>query len=244
MFLSGFRLWAVLSVAVTLVTATSYLARTEDTEEPTTTVVATTVLSAAQATTADTPATTRATVQIATTATLAEATTTTEKLTTTTVRQTTTTEKRTTTTEKQTTTTEKRTTTTEKQTTTTAESNDGSYSSTAESKFLSLINNLRNDEGLPDLKSSSSLKSYARKWSKKMGESGDFKHSNIASLLGDWDKVGENIAFGGNVDLMFRALKASPGHLENMLDEDFTHVGVGVWVDDEGALWATHVFGG
>jgi len=244
-FLSGFRLWAVVSVAVTLVTASTYLARTEDEKPTETTAVATTVLSAAQAasTAPRQVSTTGVATSLETIATI-QLTTTTAQQTTTPEKQTSTTEKRTTTTEKQTTTTEKQTTTTDQQTTTTEDQSDGSYSSSAESKFVSLINDLRNDEGLPDLKVSSSLKSYARKWSKKMGESGDFKHSNISSLLDDWDKVGENIAYGGSVDLMFRALKASPGHLENMLDEDFTHIGVGVWKDSEGAFWATHVFGG
>jgi uncharacterized protein YkwD len=53
--------------------------------------------------------------------------------------------------------------------------------------------------------------------------------------------VGENVAVGGSVSSIFGGLTASSGHNANMLG-DFTHIGVGVWVDSSGTLWTTHVF--
>jgi uncharacterized protein YkwD len=77
-----------------------------------------------------------------------------------------------------------------------------------------------------------------------MASTGSFAHSDIASLLGPWSTVGENIAKGGAVGALFQALKNSPGHYANMVSPDYTHLGVGVWVDANGTIWTTHVFGG
>jgi uncharacterized protein YkwD len=53
--------------------------------------------------------------------------------------------------------------------------------------------------------------------------------------------VGENVGVGGSVSSIFGGLTNSAGHNANMLG-DFTHFGVGVWVDASGAIWTTHVF--
>ena len=77
-----------------------------------------------------------------------------------------------------------------------------------------------------------------------MASSGNFGHSNIGSLLGPWSTVGENIGKGGSVSSIFNALVASPSHFDNMVDPRFTHIGVGVFIDGNGVIWTTHVFGG
>jgi len=74
-----------------------------------------------------------------------------------------------------------------------------------------------------------------------MAANGGLSHSNIGSLLDPWVAVGENIAVGGAVGGIFDALVASSGHRENMLG-DFTHMGIGVWRDGQGALWTCQVF--
>jgi uncharacterized protein YkwD len=53
--------------------------------------------------------------------------------------------------------------------------------------------------------------------------------------------VGENVGVGGSVSSIFSGLTNSSGHNANMLG-DFTHLGVGVWVDASGAIWTTHIF--
>jgi uncharacterized protein YkwD len=175
-------------------------------------------------TTGAAPVSTTPTVAPTTTTTIAPTTTTTVATTTTTARP--------------------ATTTTTKPAPTTTAAPAGSYSAQAEAEFFSLINQLRASQGLGSLSSHSGLTAYARDWSLHMATTGSFGHSNIASLLGPWSTAGENIAKGGSVSALFEALKASPGHYANMVSQDYTHLGVGVWIDASGTIWATHVFGG
>jgi uncharacterized protein YkwD len=130
-------------------------------------------------------------------------------------------------------------------TTTTTVITGGSFSSSKEGQFVGLINELRAEVGVPALTVSSNLTAYARDWSYTMWDEDRFEHSNISALLGNpWSTVGENIAYGNTVQSMFNALKASSGHYANMVNENFTHIGVGTWVEDGGLIWTTHVFGG
>lgn len=117
----------------------------------------------------------------------------------------------------------------------------GGYVGSAESDFASRINSLRSSNGLGGLQRNGSLDSYARNWAKSMGQNGSLDHSNIGSLLGPWGSVGENIGVGGSVSVIFDALVGSSGHRDNMVG-DWTHMGVGVWRDAQGALWTCHVF--
>jgi uncharacterized protein YkwD len=112
-----------------------------------------------------------------------------------------------------------------------------------ESDFYSQINSVRASNGLPGLSANGSLASYARSWAKYMAEKGGLTHSNIGSLVPPWSSVGENVGKGGSVGGIFGALVGSSAHLSNMLG-DFTHVGVGVWVDSGGTIWTAHVFAG
>jgi uncharacterized protein YkwD len=135
------------------------------------------------------------------------------------------------------------TTTTPPQTTTPA-ALSGDYSPQVEAEFVNLINGLRANQGLGGLTVNNSLTQYARNWSNHMAATGTFAHSNVASLLGSWSTVGENLARGGSVLRLFEVLAASPSHYANMVSGSYTHIGVGVWVDAAGVIWATHIFGG
>lgn len=172
-----------------------------------------------------------------------QAETTTSLLTTTTTAAptTTTTQPSTTTTAKPTTTTTKAPATTTTQAPATTAPPNGSFSSSSEAQFEQLINSHRANSGLAALSSDSGLDAEARAWSQTMATTGSFEHSNISRFLGPWSSVGENIAYGGSVTSMFNGLVASSGHNANMLG-DYTHFGIGVWVDGNGTLWTTHVF--
>jgi uncharacterized protein YkwD len=117
----------------------------------------------------------------------------------------------------------------------------GEYRSDYESDFYGRINSLRSANGLGTLTRDGSLDSRARWWAKSMAEAGKLSHSNISSLLPPWSAAGENVGKGGSVSAVFNALKASSGHY-SVMTGDFTHVGVGVWVDGNGTLWTVHVF--
>jgi len=115
------------------------------------------------------------------------------------------------------------------------------YQSGAEGEFVGLINSRRDAVGLASLSRSGSLDSHARESAKRMAEQGSISHSDIGALIPPWASVGENVGSGGSVSGIFNALAASAGHDANMLG-DFTHIGVGVWRDEQGALWTAHVF--
>ena len=120
----------------------------------------------------------------------------------------------------------------------------GGFSAPAESEFISRINALRSSVGVAALSANGELNNYARWWAKQMSDSGNFSHSDIASLLDPWSTVGENIGYGPSVTSVFNALVASSGHYNNMVDPRFTSVGVGAYVDSTGRIWTAHVFGG
>ncbi len=135
------------------------------------------------------------------------------------------------------------TTTTLAPTTTTTVAGGGSFSPASESDFVSRLNDLRAGEGLPALIVNSGFKSYARDWAKNMGDADDLAHSKFTVLFDPWTYLGENVGYGPSVSSIFNALVASPDHYANMVDPGFTHIGIGVWITDEGKMWTTHVFG-
>jgi uncharacterized protein YkwD len=134
-------------------------------------------------------------------------------------------------------------TTTTTQPTTTTTQPGGSFNSSYENQFGSLINDARSDAGKSKLSRSGALDTEARKWAKKMAESGGLSHSDLGRFMPPWGSVGENVAYGGSVGSIFDNLYASDGHRNNMLG-NFTHMGIGVWVDAGGLIWTCHVFAG
>ena len=117
----------------------------------------------------------------------------------------------------------------------------GSFNGAFESQFATLINDARSDAGKSSLSRNGTLDSEARKWAKKMAQDGNLTHSDIGRFLPPWGSVGENIAYGGSVSSVFGNLYSSDGHRSNMLG-NYTHMGIGVWVDAGGTIWTCHVF--
>lgn len=130
------------------------------------------------------------------------------------------------------------TTTTVAATTTTL---SGGFNAGHEGSFASMINAHRASNGLSALARNSSLDGEARAWSQTMASNGGLSHSDLGRFLPPWSSVGENVGVGGSVSTIFAGLTNSSGHNANMLG-DFTHLGVGVWVDSAGAIWTTHIF--
>jgi uncharacterized protein YkwD len=130
------------------------------------------------------------------------------------------------------------TTTTVAATTTTL---SGGFNAGYEGSFASMINAHRSANGLPPLARNSSLNGEARAWSQAMATNGTLSHSDLGRFLPPWSSVGENVGVGGSVSSIFSVLTSSSGHNATMLG-DFTHLGVGVWVDSAGAIWTTHIF--
>lgn len=133
------------------------------------------------------------------------------------------------------------TTTTKPPATTTTTAASGGPNSSYESDFYSRINSFRKSNGLVPLTRNGSLDSRARSWAEHLADIGKLQHSSLSSLIPPWTAAGENVGAGYSVSGLFDAFKSSSYHRGVMLG-DFTHIGVGVWVDADGTIWTVHVF--
>lgn len=112
-----------------------------------------------------------------------------------------------------------------------------------ENAFVASLNATRAKGGLAPLAVDGELRSLARDWAAQMAAAGHISHANpiSAGVTTDWRKLGENVGTGGNVTVIMNAFIASPGHYANIMDSEFTRVGVGVvWVGN--ALYTVHRF--
>jgi uncharacterized protein YkwD len=107
----------------------------------------------------------------------------------------------------------------------------------AERRLFEIVNRDRRRAGLRRLTADSTLAGMARAHSRDMCERGFFAHvsprtgrlvERAANVKLRFQRLAENIAVHSDVDEAEAALLRSPGHRKNILDPDFTHVGVGV----------------
>jgi hypothetical protein len=110
--------------------------------------------------------------------------------------------------------------------------------------FVAKINQLRGSRGLAPLAVHPELSSLGQRWAGKMAADGYISHNpNLAgSVSADWQKLGENVGVGYDVDGLFRAFVASPEHYRNLVEPAFTHVGVGVVIAGDGRMFTAHEF--
>lgn len=113
-----------------------------------------------------------------------------------------------------------------------------------EAQFVGRINSLRASKGLSQLQVSGQLQGVARNWTDQMVQAGQISHNpNLASQVsGDWTKLGENVGVGYDVDGLMKAFINSPAHYRNLVDPDWSYVGVGVTVAADGRMYTTHNF--
>jgi hypothetical protein len=98
-----------------------------------------------------------------------------------------------------------------------------------EASFVAKINDLRVSKGLAALQVNDNLVAKARSWAAGMAAAGRIWHSTLSDgITADWQKLGENVGMGGSVDGLHAAFVASPHHYENLVDPDFTTVGIGI----------------
>jgi hypothetical protein len=109
--------------------------------------------------------------------------------------------------------------------------------------WLNKINGLRSSLGLNPLQLDPELTGLAQGWADHMAATGVLSHTpNLgANVSSDWYKLGENVGFGPNNDLIWNGFLNSPKHYENLTDPAYTHVGIGVaWAG--GMEFVTHRF--
>jgi hypothetical protein len=110
----------------------------------------------------------------------------------------------------------------------------------AESQFISLANRERSRAFTVD----GELTGIARRWSAKMASENRLEHNpNLANeVTQDWKRLGENVGVGNDPPQIHAAFMNSPGHRANIVDPDFTRIGVGVARGSDGRVWVTEVF--
>ena len=112
-----------------------------------------------------------------------------------------------------------------------------------ESQFIAKMNAARESAGLRPYVVASDLTSVAREHSAQMASRQSLYHNpNLTTQVQNWRAVGENVGEGPTVSDIHNAFMKSPEHRANILDHDFTQVGVGVSVDKNGIIWVTEDF--
>ena len=113
----------------------------------------------------------------------------------------------------------------------------------AENQFVDLINDERTARGLKPLAVQSDLVTGARLQADAIRDAGRLFHNPDLSSVVDsgWMKLGENVGYGSTVTGLHAAFMNSTGHRANILDSNYTHVGLGVVVDGD-KIWVAQVF--
>jgi hypothetical protein len=124
-----------------------------------------------------------------------------------------------------------------------------------EVQCLNEVNRLRQSHRLVPLTFSENLLHVARSYSRRMAEEKFFSHSdpegrsvrervNEANIK--WRMVGENLALSNGyinpVAISLRGWMDSPGHRRNLLDPDWRHTAIGVWISADGTVYFTEIF--
>jgi uncharacterized protein YkwD len=113
--------------------------------------------------------------------------------------------------------------------------------------FLLLVNEARAAEGIEPLRFDRRAQRWAEAWTEQMVRAGELSHQDPRSFLfGRIVRVGENVGADSNgIAAVFAGFMASAPHRANVLDRNFTHVGIGsTRAPYRGvpAVWTTHLF--
>jgi uncharacterized protein YkwD len=114
-------------------------------------------------------------------------------------------------------------------------------------RLLELVNRERAATGAPTLVLRSDLSGIAGDFSQRMAEQGRIWHNDDYFTIATMERlgarlVGENVAINSSIDGAHEALMESPRHRANILDADFTLVGIGVAQNADGFLFVTQDF--
>jgi uncharacterized protein YkwD len=117
--------------------------------------------------------------------------------------------------------------------------------------ILELTNGARAASGLGTLTWNPQLYCLASEWSTVQGNAGTFDHRDLNAALrspayGAYRALGENLLRGPNglsAGQMHDAWMASPGHRANILQGQYTSIGIAIYVAPSGTVYATQNFG-
>jgi uncharacterized protein YkwD len=115
-------------------------------------------------------------------------------------------------------------------------------STSSASYFVNAINAKRASHGRTKLVVSAEMTSAAQRWATQMSKANNLYHNpRLASSVSNWRYLGENVGVGYSASSLESAFYASPEHRDNMLDKDFTQIGVAVVVVG-GKMWVAEEY--
>jgi uncharacterized YkwD family protein len=109
----------------------------------------------------------------------------------------------------------------------------------AEQQMVNLVNQARAQNNVPALKVDMQVTNVARIKAQDMIDNKYFSHYSpkygspfdmMKAFAINYVQAGENIAGNGNVQAAENALMNSPGHRKNILNPEYTHIGIGIKV--------------
>ena len=113
----------------------------------------------------------------------------------------------------------------------------------SEKEFAQKINNSRSNHGVGNLSLDKQLSRVARRHTWEMKDKRTLYHTPSSTLrwrVTNWNRLGENVGYGGDVDSLHQAFMDSPSHRANVLG-NYRHVGIGVKKDGD-IMWVTIIF--
>jgi uncharacterized protein YkwD len=114
--------------------------------------------------------------------------------------------------------------------------------STVEDTFTHKLNHARTSRGIPALHVRAGLVKVARAQAARMASRNLLFHNpNLTTDVKNWRYVGENVGYGPGAKSIHYAFMHSPPHRANILDRDYTQVGIGS-VTKNGRVWVAQVF--
>jgi uncharacterized protein YkwD len=117
-----------------------------------------------------------------------------------------------------------------------------SATTSVERAFIADLNQARADHGRPALVVRADLVKVARGQAGRMASSNTLYHNpKLTSDVKNWTWVGENVGYGPDESAVDAAFMASTPHRDNILDTDYTELGIGVVVSN-GVTWVAEVF--
>jgi len=114
---------------------------------------------------------------------------------------------------------------------------------TSETSMVELVNGERTFNAMGSLTVHPDLVAAARKHAQAMADRGTIFHSADLASIGvtGWTLLGENVAMAPTVESAHKALMNSASHRANILEDSFTHIGIGI-VEAKGTLWIVQMF--
>jgi uncharacterized protein YkwD len=113
---------------------------------------------------------------------------------------------------------------------------------TVEDAFTAKLNAARTSRDIPRLAVRADLVSVARAQARRMAAQDVLFHNpNLTTDVKGWRWVGENVGYGSSATVVHSAFMHSAPHKANILDRDYTQVGIGA-VTKNGRVWVAQVF--